>query len=82
MLLAILAIGLALFFAISAGLPDGLEKTMELGDVEEGEPYHDAPLDYGSDYPTSLAMGALGLTLVLLLILGFAIIVRNRNART
>ena len=81
-LLVILAVGLALFFAFSADLSDGLEKTMELGEVEEGKPYYRAPLDYGSGYFASLLAGLLGLTLILLIVIGFGVIVRRRDART
>jgi hypothetical protein len=80
--LIILAVGLAFFFAVSADLPDGLERTVEHGDVEEGEPYYDAPLDYGGDYTSALLAGFLGLVLALLIVIGLGLILRKRNAQT
>lgn len=67
-ILSIFAIGLVFFFIFSAPYGDGLEKTMEEGEVEEGEPVYQAPLDYGDDYLTAFAMGAVGFFAVLLVI--------------
>jgi hypothetical protein len=65
----IFAIGLVFFFIFSAPYGDGLEKTMEEADAEEGEPMYEAPLDYGEDYLTAFAMGVIGFFAVLLVIL-------------
>ncbi|MFQ6127511.1 MAG: hypothetical protein ACE5QW_01200 [Thermoplasmata archaeon] len=80
--LLILAVGLVLFFAFSSELADGLEKTMERGNVEEEEPFFRAPLDYGSDYFTAFLAGLVGLVLTLLLTIGLGMSVRRRNERT
>ena len=68
-ILCIFAAGLVFFFIFSEPYCDGLEKTMEEGEVEEGEPVYQAPLDYGSNYSMSLAMGVLGFFVVFLVIL-------------
>ncbi|MFQ6107030.1 MAG: cobalt transporter [Thermoplasmata archaeon] len=81
-LLVILVVGLALFVIFSSSLADGLEKTMELGDVEEEEPFYHAPLDYGSDYFSAFMAGLIGLAFALLLTIGVAMVVRRRDART
>lgn len=60
-----LPLGLIGFYAFSADLGDGLEVTMEKGNVEEGEPVISSPLDYGENYLGTLLMGAIG-TLVTL----------------
>jgi len=78
----ILAVGLVLFFALSSSLADGLEKTMEDANVEEGESFYHPPLDYGSGYFSALVAGIVGLILTLLLVVGIGRVVRKRNART
>lgn len=78
----ILAVGLVLFFALSSNLSDGLEKTMEDADVEEGESLYHAPLDYGSGYFSALAAGIIGLVLTSLVVVGIGKIVERRNAET
>lgn len=68
-ILCIFAAGLVLFFIFSEPYGDGLEKTMEQSEVEEGEPVYQTPLDYGSNYLASLAMGIVGFFVVLLVLL-------------
>lgn len=80
--MVVLAVGLVLFFALSSNLADGLERTMEDANVEEGESFYHAPLDYGSGYFSALTAGIVGLILTLLLIVAIGRIVRKRNART
>jgi cobalt/nickel transport protein len=69
MILCIFAAGLVFFFLFSAPYGDGLEKTMEEGEVEEDEPVYQAPLDYGDNYLASFAMGVVGFFVVLLVLL-------------
>ena len=78
-ILLILAIGLVGYFAFSAAYGDGLERTMEDSGVEESEPFWSAPLNYGEDYIGALFAGAVGFTLVLLLILGYLYLVKRRK---
>ncbi len=68
-ILCVFAAGLVLFFIFSEPYGDGLEKTMEEGEVEESEPVYQAPLDYGDNYLASLAMGVVGFFVVLLVLL-------------
>jgi hypothetical protein len=65
------SIGLVGFFLVSEGRPDGLETVLEGQGVEETVPIWTAPLDYGSDYMSTLLMGMIGFGLVLLLTLGY-----------
>ncbi len=65
------SIGLVGFFAVSDGRPDGLETVLEEQGVEEQQPVWTAPLDYGSDYFTALAMGIIGFGLVLVISFGY-----------
>lgn len=69
LILAVFAACLVLFFLFSAQYGDGLERTMEEAGVEEGEPVYEAPLDYGGDYLSALAMGILGFLTVVGLVL-------------
>jgi hypothetical protein len=59
-ILVAFAIGLVGFFLVSDGVPDGLDKTMEETGLGESEPVYTAPLDYGSNYLSSLVMGIVG----------------------
>ena len=59
-ILAIFAIGLIGFFALSAAFPDGLEKVMEENGVDEGDQIYTAPLSYGDDYAGALMAGIIG----------------------
>lgn len=58
------SIGLVFFFIFSAPYRDGLEKTMELGGIEEEEPIYKAPFDYGDNYIVALLMGLFGFAIV------------------
>jgi hypothetical protein len=65
------SVGLVGFFLVSDGVPDGLDKTLEEhGTGEESEPVWTAPLDYGSNYLSSLIMGIVGFTITLLVMFG------------
>jgi hypothetical protein len=77
-ILLVFAVGLVGFFLVSDGLPDGLDKTLEeYGTGEETEPVWTAPLDYGSNYVSSLVMGTIGFVITLLAVYG---IVRLRRS--
>jgi hypothetical protein len=65
-IIILFAVGLVGFFVFSAPYGDGLEKTMEEGEVEESDPVYQAPLDYGDNYPLALSMGCLGFGVTLL----------------
>ena len=65
-IIILFAIGLVGFFIFSAPYGDGLEKTMEAGEVEESEPVYSAPLDYGDNYLLAFSMGCIGLAITLL----------------
>jgi hypothetical protein len=79
-IILIFAIGLVGFFIFSAPYGDGLEKTMENAEVEEGESAYTAPLDYGVDYFTSLSIGILGFAVTLLIIFIISLILRKKDA--
>lgn len=65
------SIGLVGFFLVSNGMPDGLDKTLQQhGTGEESEPVWTAPLDYGSNYLSSLIMGIVGFFITLLAVYG------------
>jgi hypothetical protein len=70
-ILVAFAIGLVGFFAFSADLPDGLDRTMEESGVDPGDPLFTAPLGYGDDYLSSLIMGIVGFAVTLVVALGF-----------
>jgi hypothetical protein len=55
---------------VSDGVPDGLDKTMEEHGVGESEPVYTAPLDYGSNYLSSLVMGIVGFSITLAVMYG------------
>lgn len=78
---AAFAIGLVAFFMVSDGKPDGLEFIMEENGITEGEPVYTAPLDYGSDYLSSLTMGMLGFAIVLGVMLAYLIVIRKKDAK-
>jgi hypothetical protein len=65
----IFAAGLVFYFIFSAPYSDGLESTMEGAGIGEGEPVFEAPLSYGDDYLTALAMGIIGFLVVFGLVL-------------
>lgn len=78
-IIIIFCIGLVLFFIFSEPYGDGLERTMEEGEVGETEPSHSAPLDYGDNYGMALLMGFVGFLVVLCCVLIFARIMRKKN---
>ncbi len=75
LIIVVFALGLIMFFIFSAPYGDGLEKTMEEAEVEEGEAVYEAPLDYGENYHTALVMGIVGFiaVFVVLILLGKAL---------
>jgi hypothetical protein len=75
----IFCVGLVFFFMFAEPYGDGLEKTMEEGEIEEGEPTYKAPFDYGDNYLTALLMGLFGFVIVLICILFFAKFMRKKN---
>lgn len=78
-IILIFCIGLVFFFMFAEPYGDGLEKTMENADVEEGEPNYNAPLDYGDNYFTALLMGLMGFVIVLCYVLLFAKFMRKKD---
>jgi hypothetical protein len=79
--LMLFSVGLVGYFLVSDGVPDGLDKTLEeYGTGEESEPMWNAPLDYGSNYQTSLIMGIIGFVITLVVIL--AIIKLRKTIRS
>jgi hypothetical protein len=78
-MIVIFCIGLVFFFIFSEPYGDGLEKTMENADVEEGEPSYNAPLDYGDNYITALVMGLIGFIIVLFCILLISKFMRKKD---
>ncbi len=78
-ILATFSICLVGFFLVSEGKPDGLETVLEGQEVEESTPVWMAPLDYGSDYATTLLMGMIGFGLVLLATFGYLKIVSKKK---
>lgn len=78
-IIIIFCIGLVLFFIFSAPYGDGLENTMEEGEVSESEPAYQAPLDYGDGYFSALLMGLIGFIIVIFCVLLYAKILRKRN---
>lgn len=69
-ILVAFAIGLVGFFLVSDGVPDGLDKTMEETGFAESEPVYTAPLDYGSNYLSSLVMGIVGFFITMAVMYG------------
>ena len=76
----VFAIGLIGYFAFSAGHGDGLENTMEKGEMEEDEPLFSAPFDYGENYPLAFLMGLFGLVVTLTGIYFVGKIMRKKDA--
>jgi len=73
------SIGLVGFFLVSDGKPDGLETVLEEQGVEEPAPVWAAPLDYGSDFASTLSMGIIGFSLVLVVTFGYLGIVAKKK---
>ncbi len=59
-IVALFAIGLVFYFAFSASLGDGLERTMEDAGIEEQGGSYTGPLSYGDDYLAAFAAGLAG----------------------
>jgi len=78
-LVVLFALGLVGFYQYSADKGDGLEVTMEEGDVEEEGQVWSAPLEYGDDYTRSLTMGLLGFTFLAVLTLAYGHLLRRRQ---
>jgi Na+/proline symporter len=68
-IIILFAIGLVFFFLFAAPYGDGLERTMEEGEVSESEPEYSAPMDYGDNYVASLIAGLVGFAVVLIAML-------------
>ena len=79
-ILVLFAIGLVGFYIFSAPYGDGLEKTMEEGEVEEAEPVYTAPLDYGENYLATLSLGIIGFAVVMLFVYLITWLLRKSNA--
>jgi hypothetical protein len=80
-ILLLFAVGLVGFFLVSDGVPDGLDKTLEEhGSGEESEPVWTAPLDYGSNYFSSLLMGIVGFFVTLLVVYGLVMLRKSIKA--
>lgn len=79
-IIILFAIGLVGFFIFSEPYGDGLEKTMELAAISEGEPIYHAPLDYGDNYPLALSMGCIGLSISILCIYLVSATLRRKSA--
>ena len=70
-IMAVFCIGLVVFFAVSAGKPDGLESILGEQGIQESQPVWNAPLHYGSDFGSALWMGMIGFGLVLAVTVGY-----------
>lgn len=79
-IIILFAIGLIGFYIFSAPYGDGLEKTMEEGEVEEEEPVYTAPLDYGDNYLLTFSVGCLGFAVILLCIYLISWLLRKSDA--
>ena len=77
--LVVFTIGTVGYWIFSAGMPDGLERTMENAGIGEQEPVYKAPMDYGGDYPMYILMGAVGFFAVLISALGIAKLMAKKN---
>jgi hypothetical protein len=78
-MVVLFALGLVLFYMFSAGLGDGLEKTMENNGVQEQPPVYNAPLSYGEDYMTTLLMGLIGFGATFAVIYGLLRVAKKRK---
>lgn len=63
------AVLVPVYFAVSNGLPDGLDKQLEANRVQERKPVYNPPfnqlIDYGSDISTYIVNGLIGGIVVL-----------------
>lgn len=73
------AIGLLFYFAFSASLGDGLERTMEDAGIEEQEGTYSGLLSYGDDYPAAFAAGLMGAGMTFVVVYAFFRISRRRR---
>jgi len=80
LIILLFAIGLVGFFVFSAPYGDGLEKTMENAEVEEGDAVYTAPMDYGDNYVMSFFIGLLGFAVTLLIVFLVSLILRKKDA--
>jgi ABC-type cobalt transport system substrate-binding protein len=64
------AVLVPVYFAVSRGLPDGLDKQLEENHVQEKEPVYNPPfsqlINYGSDIPSYIVNGLIGGMVVLI----------------
>lgn len=81
-IIAVFCIGLVGFFAVSAGKPDGLESVLGEQGIEESQPVWNAPLNYGSDFPSALLMGMIGFSLVLSITVGYLMLTSKKYKGT
>ncbi len=79
------AVLVPVYFAVSNGLPDGLDKQLEENQVQEKEPVYNPPfnqlIDYGSDIPLYIVNGLIGGIMVLVIGLILARILSVRSSR-
>jgi hypothetical protein len=79
-ILIIFAVGLVGFYIFSAQYGDGLEVTMEDAGVEEAEPVHTSPLNYGDNYLATLTFGIIGFIVTLFAVYLLARLLRKNDA--
>lgn len=70
-IMLLFALGLVFFFAFSADLGDGLERTMEEGDAGEESSGYEAPFGYGDDHGSAFVAGIIGFLVVLTVAIGY-----------
>ena len=79
------AVLVPVYFAVSNGLPDGLDKQLEENRVQEKEPVYNPPfsqlIDYGSDIPLYIVNGLIGGIVVLIIGLILARILSARGSK-
>ncbi len=73
------AIFLPLYYIFSADKVDGLESTLEHGDVAEGDEVYTAPLSYGENYVESLAYGVIGIVIVFAVFYAILLIIPKKK---
>jgi cobalt/nickel transport system permease protein len=76
-ILMVFALVLPLYFVYSIQGKDGLEKTMDNAQVQEGGPLLASPFSYGENYFAALLMGIVGFVAVALLSLGLLRLLRT-----
>ena len=79
------AVLVPVYFAVSNGPPDGLDKQLEENHVQEKEPVYNPPfsqlIDYGSDISSYIVNGLIGGIVVLVIGLILARILSVRGSR-